>query len=184
MALSGKVSVILALILLPTNLYAQNEQNKQNEHRGSHHGHQSEYAGQQNRSIKSLSKKDVTTLKNGGGWGFAKAAELNGIPGPAHVLELKEKLDLSETQLKQTKELHAKMKKEAMLLGKEYIGLEKELEDGFRNKSIDKPAMQKLLTKIATVRSRLRYTHLQTHLDMAKILSKHQIMRYNQLRGY
>ena len=46
------------------------------------------YAGQRQRSIKALSESDITGLRSGNGAGFAKAAELNGYPGPAHVLEL------------------------------------------------------------------------------------------------
>ena len=59
----------------------------------------SAYVGQQTRAIKSLSEQDVDDLLAGRGTGFAKAAELNGYPGPAHVLELREPLTLSEAQL-------------------------------------------------------------------------------------
>jgi hypothetical protein len=46
------------------------------------------YADQQTRSIKSLSEEDIAALLNGEGMGMAKAAELNGYPGPKHVLTL------------------------------------------------------------------------------------------------
>ena len=46
------------------------------------------YAGQQARSIKSLSDDEIAALRKGEGMGMAKAAELNGYPGPAHVLQL------------------------------------------------------------------------------------------------
>jgi hypothetical protein len=46
------------------------------------------YAGQQNRTIKALSDEDIVGLLKGDGMGFAKAAELNGYPGPKHVLDL------------------------------------------------------------------------------------------------
>ena len=48
----------------------------------------SPYAGQQTRAIKALSPEDLAGLLNGEGRGMAKAAELNGYPGPVHVLEL------------------------------------------------------------------------------------------------
>ena len=44
------------------------------------------YAGQQARTIKALSDDDLAALRKGEGMGMAKAAELNGYPGPAHVL--------------------------------------------------------------------------------------------------
>jgi hypothetical protein len=48
----------------------------------------------QSRAIKSLSDNDINELRRGGGWGLALAAELNGMPGPAHLLELKDKIPL------------------------------------------------------------------------------------------
>ena len=50
------------------------------------------YAGQQTRAIKALSDDEIAAFLNGEGMGFAKAAELNGYPGPAHVLTLAQKL--------------------------------------------------------------------------------------------
>ena len=54
------------------------------------HSPQTPYAGMQNRAVKSLSDNDIKELRRGGGWGLALAAELNGMPGPAHLLELKD----------------------------------------------------------------------------------------------
>jgi hypothetical protein len=56
---------------------------------------QSPYAGMQTRSIKALSTQQIDDLRTGRGMGLALAAELNGYPGPAHVLELSERLALS-----------------------------------------------------------------------------------------
>jgi hypothetical protein len=47
----------------------------------------SPYAGQAGREIKALSREEVEGLLAGQGMGYAKAAELNRYPGPAHVLE-------------------------------------------------------------------------------------------------
>ncbi len=41
----------------------------------------SQYSGQEQRAINSLSQEDITELARGGGWGMAKVAELNGLPG-------------------------------------------------------------------------------------------------------
>jgi hypothetical protein len=46
------------------------------------------YAGQQGRSIKAPSDDDIAALRKDEGMGMAKAAELNGYPGPAHVYNL------------------------------------------------------------------------------------------------
>lgn len=44
-------------------------------------------SGHETRDIKALSSDEVAALLAGKGMGYAKAAELNGYPGPAHVLE-------------------------------------------------------------------------------------------------
>jgi hypothetical protein len=59
------------------------------------------YAGQQARAIKALSDDDIAALRNGEGIGMAKAAELNGYPGPMHVLTLAKQLGLTDGQQRQ-----------------------------------------------------------------------------------
>jgi hypothetical protein len=52
----------------------------------------------QRREIKALSETEVSGYLDGRGMGFAKAGELNGYPGPAHLLELADKLRLTSEQ--------------------------------------------------------------------------------------
>ena len=49
--------------------------------------------------------------------GYAKAAELNRYPGPAHVLELAVPLGLSRAQVESTRAIHARMERQAQALG-------------------------------------------------------------------
>ena len=63
-----------------------------------HHHNQTPYAGLQQRTIKALSDEQIADLKAGRGMGLALAAELNGYPGPLHVLELKDQLQLTAEQ--------------------------------------------------------------------------------------
>lgn len=65
------------------------------------HSAQTPYAGMQNRAIKSLSDSDIQALRRGGGWGLALPAELNGMPGPVHLLELKDQIPLATDQVPQ-----------------------------------------------------------------------------------
>ena len=59
----------------------------------------SPYAGQVNAPIKALTAEEQAALLDGQGAGFAKAAELNGYPGPKHVLELSAQLGLDRPLL-------------------------------------------------------------------------------------
>ena len=71
----------------------------------------------QARSIKALSEQQVADLGAGRGMGLALAAELNGYPGPSHVLELADKLELSADQRANVKAMFDAMKAEALPLG-------------------------------------------------------------------
>src|SRR5258705_4499780 len=77
---------------------------------------QSSYSGMQTRPIKALSDQQVADLKAGRGMGLALAAELNGYPGPAHVLELSDKLALTVEQRARVRQLFESMKQEAVPL--------------------------------------------------------------------
>ena len=53
--------------------------------------------------------------------GFALPAELNGYPGPRHVLDLADGLELTEVQAERTQELFECMQREAIATGERYI---------------------------------------------------------------
>ncbi|MDX1554818.1 MAG: hypothetical protein R3212_02200, partial [Xanthomonadales bacterium] len=72
--------------------------------------YRSEYVGQEQRLIKSLSPDDQVALKTGGGWGLAKSAELNGLPGPLHLLQMSDEIGLSGAQQQAIQDIYDAMK--------------------------------------------------------------------------
>lgn len=142
------------------------------------------YAGEETRQIKSLSEKDVEDLQAGRGWGLAKPAELNGYPGPAHVLEAAEDLQLSPETRARVEAIYADMNAEARRLGALYIEAELQLENAFSDKSAEPEALKRLLADAEALRAQLRQTHLEAHLETAPLLTRHQKMLYARLRGY
>lgn len=146
--------------------------------------HKSKYMGEINRLIKSLSAKDIEDLTLGNGMGLARAAELNGYPGPKHVLEMQEQLFLEKEQLTSINQIFEEMKSQAKSQGQILISLEKELNDYFSNTTITNDNLEKTSKKIAEAKSNLRYIHLSAHIKTTEVLSKSQIKKYNQLRGY
>jgi Spy/CpxP family protein refolding chaperone len=172
--MNTKVTILfLILILMPLSTFSATD-----------HSYKSKYAGEEKREIKSLTETDIEELKNGKGWGLAKAAELNGVPGPAHLLEMKDEIDLSAKQVRAIEDLYKKMKQEAIPLGLELIELERELNNHFANRTITYELLGVLLERIAQVQKKLRYVHLSTHLKTPNILTPEQIALYNKLRGY
>lgn len=144
----------------------------------------SPYVGQEERAIKSLSSDDIATLRRGGGWGLAKAAELNGVPGPAHLLEMKDDIPLDESQVSAISEIADQMKAQAIERGETLIALERVLDEHFQAGTITDEILRSSLDAIASTRMELRYIHLATHLRTPEILSPIQIESYRALRGY
>jgi hypothetical protein len=142
------------------------------------------YAGMQNRAIKSLSDNDINELRRGGGWGLALAAELNGMPGPSHLLELKDKIPLASDQVDKTQVLLDEMRKAAIPIGERLIAAEKALEAAFASGKVDESILRRLLADAESARSELRFIHLSQHYKTVQFLKPEQIKRYNILRGY
>jgi hypothetical protein len=171
------MKTLLLLLLLTTATYAQH-----NHHGG--HNTSSPYKGMEKQEIKALSDKQIADLRQGAGMSLALAAELNNYPGPLHVLELAEKLQLTQEQKHVTHMLYAQMQKLAKETGEQLILAEKNLDSAFKNKSIDDESLKSSLKQITDLQSELRFIHLRSHLTMRNILSAQQITSYDRLRGY
>jgi hypothetical protein len=142
------------------------------------------YAGQQARPIKALSDEDIAALRKGEGMGMAKAAELNGYPGPAHVLTLVKDLGLTESQLQQVTAIYDRMNAAAKLLGDDLIRHEQTLDQLFATGEITPDRLATATAAIASLQGQLRSVHLAAHLETRALLHPDQIARYQQLRGY
>jgi Spy/CpxP family protein refolding chaperone len=138
----------------------------------------------QNRAVKSLSDNDMKELRRGGGWGLALAAELNGMPGPAHLLELKDQIPLTQDQVTKTQALFNEMHKAAISIGERLIAAETALETAFAKGAVDEASLRRLLTESESARTELRFIHLSQHYKTVQYLRPEQIKRYNILRGY
>ena len=142
------------------------------------------YAGQQYREVSSFSDSDIEDLFAGAGWGLAKPAELNGWPGPAHVIELADELNLSLEQREKVEKIFGAMNAAAREAGADLIAAETALDHAFESGQIDDERLLQLLTASEVVRTRLRMFHLSAHLKVGPILNMHQKMLYEQARGY
>jgi hypothetical protein len=145
---------------------------------------QTPYAGMQNRPIKALSEQQLADLGAGRGMGLALAAELNGYPGPSHVIELADKLELSADQRDRIKALFDSMKAEAQPLGAKLIAQESELDKLFSSRAVTASSLKAATAAIAVTEGELRETHLKYHLSTADILNAGQMQKYAELRGY
>ncbi|MDP3170404.1 MAG: periplasmic heavy metal sensor [Polaromonas sp.] len=144
----------------------------------------SPYAGQQTREIKALSPAQTADLLAGKGMELAKAAELNGYPGPMHTLELAAQLELSTEQKQASETLMKRHKAEARDLGAKLVEAERALDHAFSSRQIDAARLAAHTERIGQLQALLRKSHLETHLQQTALLKPEQISRYAQLRGY
>src|SRR5215469_17498306 len=145
---------------------------------------QSLYAGQEFREIKTLSPQEISDYLSGKGMGLAKAAELNGYPGPAHVLELGSQLGLTPEQRAATEALFQRMQHRAIALGKELVEVEGTLDRLFASHTASSESVKESLTRIARLQGEIRQVHLDAHIEQATVLTAAQIATYARLRGY
>jgi Spy/CpxP family protein refolding chaperone len=134
--------------------------------------------------IKTLPAEEQAALLAGQGMGFAKAAELNGYPGPRHVLDLAAELELTAGQRQQARELFERMLAAARAAGAELLEAERSLDELYASKTANVARVEAQLAKIERVRTRLRGVHLNAHLEQAALLTPAQVARYARLRGH
>lgn len=142
------------------------------------------YAGSEKHGIKALSQEQMQGYLDGKGMGYARAAELNRYPGPRHVLDLADELELDDDQIADTRAIHDTMHSRATELGRRIVDRERKLDRKFADQSVDREALRSLVTDIGHLEARLRRVHLMAHLEQRSVLSERQIARYDELRGY
>ena len=144
------IAALLTLLIVPA--VAQPHQ----------HGH-GPYAGMQQRPVKALSEQEIADLRAGKGMGLALAAELNGYPGPIHVLELGDKLHLSAPQRERLQQLYEAMKAEAIAAGEKLIESEIALDREFAAQKMTPARLALLTAQIGEQQGALRAVHLKYH---------------------
>lgn len=146
--------------------------------------HGSPYAGLEQRPIKALSVEQIEDLRAGRGMGLALAAELNGYPGPVHVLELAADLSLTPKQVAETTAIRTRTFDDAARLGAEILRGEEALDRFFASGAAEPEELHRLVAEVARLQGELRFVHLNTHLAMRRVLTPEQVTAYLELRGY
>ena len=148
------------------------------------HANDTPYAGQEKREIKALAPERIEGLMAGAGLGYAKAAELNGWPGPLHAIELGDALALSGDQLAEIAAVRETMLTKAKPLGEKLIDAEAALDALFANGKPEPASVADASALIGAIEAELRAVHLTAHIATKPLLTRHQQMLYAQHRGY
>ncbi len=133
--------------------------------------------------LRGLTAAEVEALRAGDGAGAARAAELNGYPGPEQVLELADSLALTLEQRTGLEASRGRVLAAARALGGDIIAGEAGLESAFREGAMGAEELGRRVRALAELRGRLRLVRLTAHLETAALLTPGQRERYRDLRG-
>jgi Spy/CpxP family protein refolding chaperone len=136
--------------------------------------------------VPGLETDEIEALRQGHGGGQARVAEVQGYPGPRHVLDAWHagELALTSEQSTRLQAITQAMTAEAQRLGVLVLDAERGLADAFRSGRIDARTLRADLARITALRSELRLVHLQAHLETRAMLDPDQLARYAELRAH
>ncbi len=129
-------------------------------------------------SYRSLTPEEIDQIRRGEGAGFALPAELNGLPGPRHVLDLAHELHLSHEQQMQVQRLYDEMRAAVLPAGEAYLAAVEALEQDLHEGRLSKNALAERVAGVYRLEGNLASAHLVTHLRTAQILTADQIDQY------
>ena len=146
----------------------------------------SPYADRYDRAatIRTLTPDEIAQIERGEGAGFALPAELNGVPGPRHVLDLAHELRLTHDQVTRVQGIYNEMRAAVTPAGRLYLAAQSRLEADFRAGTLTETDLPIRVAEVARLEGELAVGHLTAHLRTANVLSPEQIAAYNELRGY
>lgn len=133
-------------------------------------------------AVRAQVPQDRDGLMAGEGMGQGLTADINGYPGPQHILDLAKDLQLTDAQRKSVQGIFDEMKTRAKELGRRIIGVEGELNEAFKSGLISEKSILDDAEQIGKLRGRLRAVHLAAHLKAKGILTAAQLETYRKLR--
>lgn len=131
-----------------------------------------------------LTADEMAGLLAGAGLGMARPAEMHRYPGPLHVLELADSIDLSDDQRAEAEAIRARMLAAVRPLGAQLVEVERHLHAAFASGAITPEQITRMTVHAADLRARIRAAHLTAHLDMRAAMTDPQVETYIRLRGY
>ena len=138
--------------------------------------------GEAHRRVDTYLKEFDAVVADGRGFGLAFAADQNGYPGPLHVLELKDRLQLTAEQETRMRALFETMLGEARPRAARLAAAEAQLKRLFAEGTADDAAVRAAVADTEAARAELRLAHLHAHLRARDVLTESQRQTYHHLR--
>jgi Spy/CpxP family protein refolding chaperone len=121
-------------------------------------------------------------VADGRGFGMAFVADRQGYPGPLHVLDLADRLALTEDQQTRVRALMTAMFAESRPKGAALLAAERRLTDLFASGRPDSASVRAAVAEVERLRAELRVLHLTKHLETRDILTPEQRRLYHAAR--
>jgi Spy/CpxP family protein refolding chaperone len=154
----------------------------QSPHAPAGHRHAPGDGGEAHRRVDTYLKEFDAVVADGRGFGLAFAADQNGYPGPLHVLELKDRLQLTPAQETQMRALFATMLDQARPRAERLAAAEARLRRLFADGVADDAAVRAAVADTEAARADLRLAHLSAHLRARDVLTETQRRTYHEAR--
>jgi Spy/CpxP family protein refolding chaperone len=139
-------------------------------------------AGDAHRRVEACQREFDQVVADGRGFGLAFAADQNGYPGPLHVLELKDRLQLTAEQETRMRALFESMLAEARPRAARLAAAEARLRQLFSERTADDAVVRTAVAEAESARAEVRLVHLLTHLRTRDLLTETQRQTYHHLR--
>jgi hypothetical protein len=134
-------------------------------------------------AMQTMSHDKIAGLLEGKGMGAAKAAEKNGYPGPKHVLELDDKLELTDAQKDEVTGIFTAAQADFRTLGKQVVEAEAAMNMAFADGTITDADLLTFVMASAEAQGMLRARHLAAHMATRTVLTDEQVSQYVELRS-
>jgi Spy/CpxP family protein refolding chaperone len=87
-------------------------------------------------------------------------------------------------QVQETRDLYGRMQADATEMGEQIVDKESQLDRLLTHGTIDEIELEKILKEIGQLQAKLRDIYLNSHLEQKNLLTKHQVVMYDKIRGY
>jgi Spy/CpxP family protein refolding chaperone len=149
---------------------------------GSSHAAGGHGAGTGHQSAQRCETEFEQVIGQGRGFGMGFAADQHGYPGPMHVLELRDQLQLSAEQARQVEALMQAMFAESRPKSARLLEAERRLRALFAAGRADEAAVRAAVVEVEQARREVRLVHLLTHLRTRDLLTDAQRRLYHEAR--
>jgi len=151
-------------------------------HAGGHGPGPTPEGGAHHELVQAYEKAFAENVAAGRGFGMAFAADQNGYPGPLHVLELKDRLNLTADQEARVRSLLAAMFAESTPRGARLLESEARLRGLFAGGRADEASVRAAVAEVERARADVRLVHLGFHLKTRDVLTDDQRRVYHEAR--